>query len=51
MCETVRQKQEAEESLRCIEELQERLQDESSAREQLAVELNRAESKCLASGH
>ncbi|XP_036036649.1 A-kinase anchor protein 9 isoform X3 [Onychomys torridus] len=44
MHESFRQKQEATESLRCLEELHERLQEESRAREQLAVELNRAES-------
>ncbi|KAL6092951.1 hypothetical protein STEG23_001050, partial [Scotinomys teguina] len=44
MHESFRQKQEATESRRCLEELHERLQEESRAREQLAVELNRAES-------
>ncbi|XP_052029129.1 A-kinase anchor protein 9 isoform X2 [Apodemus sylvaticus] len=41
--ESFRQKQEAAESLHCLEELRERLQEECRAREQLAVELNKAE--------
>ncbi|XP_051030567.1 A-kinase anchor protein 9 [Phodopus roborovskii] len=44
MHESFRQKQEATESLRCLEELNERLQEESRTREQLAAELNKAES-------
>lgn len=50
MRESFRQKQEATESLHCLEELRERLQEESRAREQLAVELNKAESKHRACG-
>ncbi|GAB1289386.1 A-kinase anchor protein 9 [Apodemus speciosus] len=42
--ESFRQKQEAAESLHCLEDLRERLQEECRAREQLAVELNKAES-------
>ena len=45
MRESFRQKQEAAESLHCLEDLRERLQEECRAREQLAVELNKAESK------
>uniref|UniRef100_U3FQ11 A-kinase anchor protein 9 isoform 2 n=1 Tax=Callithrix jacchus TaxID=9483 RepID=U3FQ11_CALJA len=43
MRESFRQKQEATESRKCQEELQERLHEESRAREQLAVELSKAE--------
>ncbi|XP_048195948.1 A-kinase anchor protein 9 isoform X2 [Perognathus longimembris pacificus] len=43
MRESFRQKQEATESLKCQEELLERLHEESRAREQLAVELSKAE--------
>lgn len=51
MRESFRQKQEATESLHCLEELRERLQEESRAREQLAEELNKAESKSPACDH
>ncbi|KAM8770248.1 A-kinase anchor protein 9 isoform 3-T3 [Rhynchonycteris naso] len=43
MRESFRQKQEASEFLKCQEELRERLHEESRAREQLAVELSKAE--------
>nr|XP_045015851.1 A-kinase anchor protein 9 isoform X3 [Jaculus jaculus] len=43
MRESFRQKQEATEFLKCQEELRERLHEESRAREQLAVELSKAE--------
>ncbi|XP_071071274.1 A-kinase anchor protein 9 isoform X7 [Dasypus novemcinctus] len=43
MRESFRQKQEATESLKCQEELRERLHEESRARDQLAVELSKAE--------
>ncbi|XP_051857495.1 A-kinase anchor protein 9 isoform X3 [Antechinus flavipes] len=43
MRESFRQKQEATEFLKCQEELQERLNEELKAREQLAVELSKAE--------
>ncbi|XP_065740442.1 A-kinase anchor protein 9 isoform X2 [Phocoena phocoena] len=43
MRESFRQKQEVTESLKCQEELRERLHEECRAREQLAVELSKAE--------
>ncbi|XP_069318450.1 A-kinase anchor protein 9 isoform X2 [Eulemur rufifrons] len=43
MRESFRQKQETTEYLKCQEELRERLHEESRAREQLAVELSKAE--------
>lgn len=51
MRESFRQKQEATESLKCQEELRERLHEESRAREQLAVELSKAEGEQLAIGN
>lgn len=51
MRESFRQKQEVTESLKCQEELRERLHEESRAREQLAVELSKAEGKQLAIGN
>lgn len=51
MRESFRQKQEVTESLKCQEELRERLHEESRAREQLAVELSKAEGKQLAVGN
>lgn len=45
MRESFKQEQEATELLRCQEELQERLDGEVKAREQLALELSKAESK------
>lgn len=51
MRESFRQKQEATESFKCQEELRERLVEESRAREQLAVELSKAEGEQLAIGN
>lgn len=51
MRESFRQKREATESLKCQEELRERLHEESRAREQLAVELSKAEGEQLAIGN
>lgn len=47
MRESFRQKQEVTEFLKCQEELRERLHEESRAREQLAVELSKAEGEHL----
>lgn len=47
MQESFKRQQEATEFLKCQEELQERLSEETKAREQLALELSKAEGEYL----